>query len=411
MDRLRLFLSSLLVSAVASTAAHAVPYDFLVIASSAVPPFSGIVSFSPPSINADGAVAFLGSAPSTGTAIFTASQRGSSLADYLQISGRPGQVALSIVAIGSFVGDFVAFRADDQGVYRGEGGPLALLYGPVDSIDPPAVNALGEVVFVEDRKLVLADVQGSSILFEKDDMAAGGTIFDIPDISPDINDTSQVAFYADIDFDLNFFCDEAFMRSISGGAEVIALGHDELCDFNSSGLVPLAINESGSVAYAPKIFDAAGDVQVAFVDSTKVWDERTPGFGASPSVFAVALNDAGQVALQVESTSGSGIYTGGDPVADKVLASGDLLCDATVTDIDFQRFGQNNARQFALLVSLSDGRRLVVRADPSSSQGGQCITVPEPATLLAVGAAALVLAALRCRADRAPRRGGAAHPR
>ncbi|MCM3880401.1 MAG: hypothetical protein ND807_09870, partial [Vicinamibacterales bacterium] len=195
-------------------------------------------------------------------------------------------------------------------------------------------------------------------------------------------------------------CDEAFMRSTFGGAEVIALGHDALCDFDSSGLVPLAINESGSVAYAPRIFDAAGDVQIALVDSTKVWDERTPGFGASPSVPAVALNDAGQVAFEVESASGFGIYTGADPVADKVLASGDPLCDATVADIDFQRFGQNSAGQIALFVSLSDGRHLIVRADPSNGQGGQCITVPEAATTSAFGVAALALAGLRRRSNR-----------
>ena len=404
MDRVRLFLSFVLVSAAVSSAAQAAPYDFVVIASSALSPFSSIASFVPPSIDADGAVAFLGSAPSAGTAIFTASQRGSSLADYLQISGRPGQIALTVDEIGSFVGGFVAFLASDRGVYRGAGGPLALLYSPVDSNDPPAVNAAGELVFVDNLKLVRADVHGSSILFQKNDLVAGGTIWDIPALSPDINDTGQVAFFADIDFPSGP-CDEAFMRSIVGGAEVIALGWDPLCDFTSSGLVPLAINESGSVAYAPRIFDAAGDVQVVFVDSTKVWDERTPGFGASPSIGAVALNDAGHVTLQVESASGFGIYTGADPVADKVLASGDPLCGATVTDIDFQRYGQNNAGQLALLVSLSDGRRLVARAEPSSGPGGQCITVPEPATPLAVGVAALALAWLRCRADRKKERG------
>jgi hypothetical protein len=272
------------------------------------------------------------------------------------------------------------------------------------------VNSLGQLVLVDDRKLVLADVQGSTILLQKDDMVAGGTIFDIFPPDPDINDTSQVTFFADIDFPSGP-CDEAFMRSIFGGAEVIALGHDELCDWDSSGSVPLALNESGSVAYAPFVFDPTKDIGTVFVDSTKVWDDRMPGFGDSPSVEAVALNDGGQVAFQIESGSGFGIYTGPDPVADKVLASGDLLCDAAVTDIDFQRYGQNDAGQLALYVRFVDGRNLVVRADPSTGPGGQCITVPEPAAPVSAGVAALVLAAIRRRArvPSAPRRAGCSH--
>lgn len=68
-------------------------------------------------------------------------------------------------------------------------------------------------------------------------------IRDIPNLAPDINDTGQVAFFADIDFPSSP-CDEAFVRSALGGAEVIALGWDPACDFTSSGSVPLAISLS-----------------------------------------------------------------------------------------------------------------------------------------------------------------------
>jgi len=389
-----------LASALIASSGRAGSYDFVVIASSARAPFAGgaVAAFVPPSIDAGGRVAFLATAPGTGSAIFTASQPGSSLDDYVQITGRQGQVSVDVSEIGSFVAGFVAFRASST-VYRGPEavGPLIPLFGPTVSSGPPAVNALGEVVLVDDLELVRADVQGSEILLQKNDQVAGGTIFDIPfGPPPDINDTSQVAFFADIDFPSGP-CDEAFMRSIVGGAEVIALGHDEQCDWDSSGSVPLAINESGSVAYAPFVFDPTNDIGTVFVDSTKVWDDHMPGFGDSPSVEAVALNDDGQVAFQIESGSGFGVYTGSDPLADKVLASGDRLCDATATDIDFQRYGQNDAGQLALYVRLSDGRNLVVRADPSTGPGGQCITVPEPAASLCAAAAALALAAIRRR--------------
>ena len=405
MHKLRLLLALALLSALAPRGVQAARYDFVVLASSSLAPFAGgtVASFVPPSIDAGGRVAFLASPPGAGLAIFTASQPGSSLGNYLQITGRQGQVSVSVSEIGSFVGGFVAFRASST-VYRGPEavGPLVPLFSPDLSSAPPAVNALGQLVLVDDAKLVLADVQGSTILLQKDDMVAGGTIFDIFPPDPDISDTSQVAFFADIDFPSGP-CDEAFMRSILGGAEVIALGHDQLCDWDSSGTIPLAINEAGNVAYAPSVFDPVADIGTLFVDSTKVWDDRIPGFGASPSVEAVALNHGGQVAFQIEDGNNFGIYTGPDPVVDKVLASGDPLCDATVTDIDFQRYGQNDAGQLALYVRLSDGRNLIVRADPATGPGGDCITVPEPGSPPAAAGAALALIGLRRLTRRAAR--------
>ena len=61
----------------------------------------------------------------------------------------------------------------------------------------------------------------------------------------------------------------------------------------------------------------------------------------------------------------AGIFTGGDPVADKVIQIGDPLLGSTVGAIlfEFSRFGINDKGQIAFAV-FSGGQQVVVRADP-----------------------------------------------
>jgi len=72
----------------------------------------------------------------------------------------------------------------------------------------------------------------------------------------------------------------------------------------------------------------------------------------------------------------NGVYTGPDPVADRVLAIGDTLFGSHVTFTQFVRGGINDLGQIAVAYRLEDGRSGVVIASP----------VPEP------GAAASLLA-------------------
>jgi hypothetical protein len=384
-------------------------YDFTVIASSEPEPFSGLGNVAP-SLDAEGRVAFLASAPELAQpSIFVGSALGHELVDYVQISGAAGQPTLSSIQIGSIVAGAVGFMASGSGgtaVYYGAGGSLTPLFGPVQSsFAGPAVNFFGDVVLVDGGKLVLGNALGSSILLQKNDDIAGGTIFDIFNsaTSPDINDAGETAFWADIDFPSGP-CDEAIMkRDSGGGGTLIALGANDQCDWVSSGSAPIALSESGHVAFDASIPGPTSDVNAAFVDQTEVWDETDPGFGASPHLEAIAVNDAGTPALLVQSASGTGVYTGSDPVADKVLATGDSLCGSAVTEIVFHRFGLNDDGQLALLVSLADARRLVVRAERRNGlPGGTCV-VPEPSDGATSEVALLVLAAVTRRRARRQR--------
>ena len=77
---------------------------------------------------------------------------------------------------------------------------------------------------------------------------------------------------------------------------------------------------------------------------------------------------------------GEGIFTGLDPVADKLIASGDSLFGSTVANIpgpdyapglniNFSSRGLNNRGQSAFFARLADGTSGIFRADP--------VTVPE----------------------------------
>ena len=84
-----------------------------------------------------------------------------------------------------------------------------------------------------------------------------------------------------------------------------------------------------------------------------------------------------------------------------MLASGDPLCGSTVVAVEFQRYGLNDADQFALQVFLADGRTMIVRADPGPTASGACITTaPEPAAPLAELAALPGLALVAWKARR-----------
>jgi hypothetical protein len=77
-------------------------------------------------------------------------------------------------------------------------------------------------------------------------------------------------------------------------------------------------------------------------------------------------------------TGGSGIFTGADPITDKVIALGDTLFGATVVSLDFSTKGLNNSGQLAFLATFEDGTSGIFRANPESISEPK--SVPEPAS-------------------------------
>jgi hypothetical protein len=330
-----------------------------------------------PSINDAGAVAFIGVASVGADAEVWVGDGGeTSVLDYTQISGLDGHPALSIGAVGAFVGDTVAFVANagapsfENGVFAGTGGPLETLYaGPeLPQLFPPSLNASGVTAFVG-FDAVLGDVLYT---------ATGGTKQIVhqrfggccdPDIDAvagiaDINDGGSVAFFASFQSDGTGACDDFIVRSTGDVPVPIAPG-GFLCDdgvFRSlNNNVPYALDATGRVAYVtslPPPFDSTS--QAVLVDSTVV----ATNDGPFEAFTAVALDATGGLAfLAFLDGGGNGIFRGPDPVADKVVATGDELFGSTVSGVAFQRGGLNAAGEIAFSAGLADGRRVVVRAD------------------------------------------------
>jgi T5SS/PEP-CTERM-associated repeat protein len=78
------------------------------------------------------------------------------------------------------------------------------------------------------------------------------------------------------------------------------------------------------------------------------------------------INASGTVAfLGILDDGRYGIFTGPDPIADKVIATGDALNGSTVSSIDTGISPEfNDAGQIAFKVMLADGRQVLIRADP-----------------------------------------------
>jgi hypothetical protein len=98
--------------------------------------------------------------------------------------------------------------------------------------------------------------------------------------------------------------------------------------------------------------------------------------------------------LEFAGVIGRKLYVSADPVAGYVIGRGDALCDGVVQDVTFHRFGLNDAGELALGIQLTDSRRLVVRAEPTLTEPGACVTEPVPEPALGGAAACVALALL-----------------
>ncbi|MBD2774195.1 DUF7453 family protein, partial [Iningainema tapete] len=147
--------------------------------------------------------------------------------------------------------------------------------------------------------------------------------------SVDINNNSEVVFAA---------------TNRDGTAAIYTNRGDSLSTLVEIGADRLDINDSGDVALSNQntisLFHRASGSLSAIADTSGQF--RIFGFPA--------INNNGKLAFGATLALGeTGIYTGADPVNDKVIASGDTLLGSTVKSVRFSRQGLNNQGQIVFL--------------------------------------------------------------
>jgi hypothetical protein len=219
-----------------------------------------------------------------------------------------------------------------------------------------SLNNQGEVAFKAEL-----DNFDEGLFVGNDDSAitthylASTSPFQGDDSRPSLNDAGQVAFAETLD--------DTFERGIflisSGSVITIA---------ETSGAIDSAfnpsLNASGVVAFqaflddgGEGIFTGSGGELTTIADTTGVFS-----FFDS---FGPSLNDNGVVAFGATLDTGEqGLFVGADPVADRVIGTGDALAGSTVMNIVFCHEGLNNHGELAFAAQLEDGRTVIFKATP-----------------------------------------------
>jgi hypothetical protein len=146
----------------------------------------------------------------------------------------------------------------------------------------------------------------------------------------------------------------------------------------------LAFNDNGTVVFTASVGKAGpgtdpNQVEGIFRSDDGVLTTLVDSRGLFGSFFDyVAIDNRGTVAFEacVGGNVVCGIFTGSDPVKDKIIDTSDLLFGSELNQISFFRDGLNNSGQIVFRATFTDGTSAIVRADP--------VPVPDPSSALSL---------------------------
>ena len=344
-------------------------------------PFANIWA---PCLNSEGTVAFHAQLDSGTHGIFTAGAGG-----VTTIKTAPSHLIQYYPSINS--AGMVPFGrtlpTGERELYLGDGSfTITILnsteYEPFTQIRYPDVNDTGTVAFwgtLEGREGIFTSSGEGTLTTVVDNSGAFGPLSKLT--PPSINNRGEIAFGAELDTgQMGIF--------VASGGQIdtvavippggIYLGHKHA-----------SINDAGSVAFVlhQGVFTATGGSVTTIADTSGAF-----------SMFhhIVNVNNTGTVQFVAALKNyGLGVFTGPDPIRDKVIATGDPLFGDTVATVTAR--GLNDSGQVAFLYRLENG----------SSGIGLATVVPEPASLAiwSMGVFAMAVGFVRRRRHRAWRRG------
>jgi hypothetical protein len=348
-------------------------------------PFERFGSF--PSLSKAGHVAFYAERGTTYTGLFQTILAGTPITTIADSEG-PFSVLDAFTSINS--AGQVAFTGILQ---TGEAGVFKWSNSMVSTVSQPdgtflffggaaQINDGGTVAFFATRAPAVPVVRG---IYAGDGTAPVMTVADnsgtfrVFGDSPAINATGSVVFFAT---DLEATDAGLYRGTATGGptAPILTNNSSPLHNFERDP----SVNAFGRIAFkAVEDSTSMPGLFLVDLDGTGLTTLLTTN-GPFSQFDSPTINDNGTVAfLGFLDNGGLGIFTGANPVGDKVIGRGDLLFGSTVTALGFYR-GLNDNDQLAFSYELANGRTGVAIANLTP--------IPEPSTLILTCAAGIGVA-------------------
>ena len=269
------------------------------------------------------------------------------------------------------------------GIFTGNGNTNRLVAKSSDRIfrvSGAAINDNGQVAFHTDSEplggitAVVTRYPDRLIAASAGDNLAAG----------DINNQGVVAF--------STYTGQEQMFIGSGGKPTV-IAKTEGTDFFLF-LSGLRINEAGTVAFAARLDNDGQGIYTASKTGVRTIIDNLSGPFAGFGFGAPAINNRGVVAFEANKNEFQAIYIGINPVANRVIQTGDLLDGSTVLSLSTGSHGRylNDAGQIAFWAQLTDGRTGIYRADPLQLS---VAAVPEPSTVVLLIMASVGLGMIR----------------